>query len=279
MRLLLVVTIALLTSAGSCPRDPTCTPGTKDCACSSGNACNAGLSCESGTCKPASACTPGTLDCACTTAGTCEGNLVCNNATCRQREAPAQGTEGGPCYPNNTCNDGLQCTAGTCEDPACPVGSIGCPCGTGGSCNDALACQQGLCAVSGCTPGEQGCLCNAGMCTGGLQCVDNFCSGTNVLSLSVENMAVRACELVFEPGARRITAVGFKDNVVGEWMLKKGRTGVAFTARSDGALAGTVVDLTLSGTQSAVPSDAVPALARCVDRLGQPVASPGLTFH
>jgi hypothetical protein len=77
-----------------------CAVGSLDCACTTGGACDPGLSCVADKCIIIE-CAVGSEGCTCTGGGACDPGLVCENSTC----VDTDGTGGGP-GPSSMTDDG-----------------------------------------------------------------------------------------------------------------------------------------------------------------------------
>ncbi|MBI5544107.1 MAG: hypothetical protein HY901_09480 [Deltaproteobacteria bacterium] len=97
-------------------------------------------------------------------------------------------------------------------------------------------------------------------------------------SAVVINPAVRACDLLLDTGVAAVGSVVFGEGVIGRYKRDGSRLAVSFTSRTDAAPASRPTLLDASG-QPLDPSTLTVNAVQCYDRLGAPVADPGLTLH
>jgi len=277
------------TSSSTPDATPTCPEGTLNCPCTAESSCNEGLACASGFCieDTTTPCPEGSEGCPCYANGTCDAKdgtaMACVDSVCTEASTSPGGL-GDPCDDDNPCGSDngtqLECTDSTCSLPEtpCPVGTSGCPCDAGDVCTGELICTGGVCFEPTCTAGTLDCPCDTGdSCTGALVCTEGVCKEASVVpgvGLGVSNVDVRACGLILE--LADVTVV-FDASVTGRSKRDGTRLAIAFTANGDAAPS-TVASI-IDATGTAVDlSGVTPTSVECFDRLGQPVATPGITL-
>ena len=98
-------------------------------------------------------------------------------------------------------------------------------------------------------------------------------SGPNIMSLSVNDPRVRACDIIVsEVDSMRVQRVHFDQAVKGAAHIRSPKTGIALIARQDQGLSGQVayVELQLNGNQNA---RLIIEESTCTDRLGKILAN------
>jgi hypothetical protein len=91
--------------------------------------------------------------------------------------------------------------------------------------------------------------------------------------ISVSNPAVRGCDVLLVDAGGQFTAVTWSDTVQGEHQRWAPRTALSFVVRQDAAPSGSLATLSVAGSGLTLSS------AECYDRLGAPVASPGVALQ
>jgi hypothetical protein len=92
--------------------------------------------------------------------------------------------------------------------------------------------------------------------------------------IGVTNPAVRGCDVLLEESGGEIAGVTFGETVLGEQSRWAPRTAVSFVMRSDAAPSGSLATVSVeAGGSVSIAS------ASCYDRLGAPVASPGVALR
>lgn len=209
-----------------------CSPQTGACSnpakpdgvsCNDDNACTSGDACRAGVCTPAAQVVCTALD-SCHTAGVCDpatgvcsnppkpdGTLCSDGLTCTSADKCSNGACVGEAV---TCNDNIACTVDSCSEQlgGCVVNSTACACETSEDCNDGnpcngvetcnpqtLQCQAGVpldcssltdaCNVGTCnaatgacvaSPRQDGTTCDDGdLCTQASSCQAGACVGTS----------------------------------------------------------------------------------------------------
>jgi|GEM_PF-2115239 hypothetical protein len=196
--------------------------------------------------------------------------------------APGTGAVGDGCDATHPCGmfkgSALSCVAGTCALPGCTTGSLGCPCNAG-QCETPTTCQAEVCAAPGCTAGQAGCVCAQDMCAVGTECLAGFCRYPTRLSVRVDDLGVRACDVLLEERGRQVQSVAFGANVLGEHVRRGSRWALSFTRQTDEGGQGAVATLEYGGMLAVTPQVVTVVQSRCFDARGQAVASPGLSVR
>jgi hypothetical protein len=111
---------------------------------------------------------------------------------------------------------------------------------------------------------------------------DKKSGGTGIImptanaGVSVTAQGARSCELLVEDRGRVLSNVVFDPQVKGTVQRRPPRTGLAFVALADAPFSGSVATLQSTGTPDAGVSGLEVVTARCYDREGKPVATPGV---
>ncbi len=166
---------------------------------------------------------------------------------------------GCPCGPNGECFSTaahmLACVDGICVIDTCPMGSLGCPCFGNDTCSPdgtfLLECFQGQCLPA---PPKQP------------DCLGDYCPARRVVT--VQNPKARACDVLFSDGKAEEVTVDFGDDVIGEFVWRRPRIGVAFIKDEDTPFEPISVVLNANDTNGQVE----PLSVTCYDTLGWPLA-------
>lgn len=191
-----------------------CTGRPNGTACSDGNGCTTGETCQANVCQPKSTVTCAAPD-QCHTAGTC-------NPTTGACQYPTK-ADGAACDDGNACTQADTCQAGTCQGASPVVCAASDQCHIAGTCDphtgacsnpnqvDGAACDDGdactvgdACAAGVCTSGANECPRKCGGIAG-FQCRDGeFCSFSAGTCNIVDNMGVcqpipTVCPTLYQP--------------------------------------------------------------------------------
>jgi hypothetical protein len=193
------------------------------------------------------------------------------------------GGVGAGCDSTHPCGDfkgaPLECTNGTCALAGCPTGTLSCPCTAGTTCESTANCQAQVCVAPGCTAGQAGCGCAGDACSAGTQCVAGFCRYPTRLGIRVDNLEVRACDVLVSEQARTIQSAAFSVGVVGEQVRRGKKWAFSFTRRADEGGQGAVVTLEFGGMAPVSAADVQVLQSRCYDAAGAVVAQPAVTLQ
>ena len=218
-----------------------CPPGSQNCPCAAGDACDDGLSCQEGFCITAAPCPAGTDGCPCD-AGSCGEGLSCQADVCAPSTPCPAGTDGCLCDAG-ACGEGLSCQDNVCAPSTpCPVGTLGCPCGPNDACD-----AGGLCGAGVCQPAGEG------------------------QRIAVNDSEIRACDLLLEIDPAAALSVTLSPSIKGRHRRREGRVAIAWIALEDAAPQGAVIQL------AGGPAQLI--LTECYGRHGEPLAEPGLRLE
>lgn len=109
----------------------TCPVGSLDCECTTGGACDAGLSCIADKCVLIE-CSVGSKDCECTNGGACDSGLECQNGVCVDADGtgggpgPTSMTDSGPDTADSGTDGGIKLDVGSGDLPVGPCKQTGC---------------------------------------------------------------------------------------------------------------------------------------------------------
>jgi hypothetical protein len=107
----------------------TCPVGSVNCECTTGGACDPGLTCVADKCTLVE-CAVGSLDCQCTGGGACDPGLSCQNGMCVDEDGTGPGpepmTSSSPGSDDGSSDDGIKLDVGAGDLPTGPCAETGC---------------------------------------------------------------------------------------------------------------------------------------------------------